>query len=390
MPRAEPELNHARADALAPLKPRLGRIHLAHRQTKSAADQSLLDELVAVWRAIGGKRPMQQLLFSYLWLRAERRPGQVDTSRQEMAHAIGKSDASVRSALPYLIDSGLVEVLDDRGGALRVYVNDPATIARGRLVKASPQRELPIDEEDYEDLGEPAAQISVRISAQKSARRPAEAAQISAQESARPTGCPPPQVEPAPAVDPDWRQSLRAPGAQISAQESAPPMSNERLTLNRAIPNEQYGSMSMPMGRRRGPPDAERELADFAADAEAVRQRESIEPARPLLGPLVGAINRLADGLAPEAQRQRLREQIIRVVADPDMHESLAGRAADAVVHDGLDVKALNKALDEVNRMRRARTIRTTPGRLFHTLIREACQRQGVVWRGGNEGRPPQ
>jgi hypothetical protein len=81
------------------------------------------------------------------------------------------------------------------------------------------------------------------------------------------------------------------------------------------------------------------------------------------------------------AQRRRLLQHVLDVVADPLMHASIPGRAVDLVVYQGKPESRLEKILQTIDRRRRARKIRTSTGALFRHLVMQWYAEEGIAWK---------
>ena len=84
-------------------------------------------------------------------------------------------------------------------------------------------------------------------------------------------------------------------------------------------------------------------------------------------------------------QKVRLVERIKRTVEDPEMDDSVARRAAEAVVVHGYSADEFYAILETVRRKRKAGEIRTSAGAYFIGLLR----RRGVPWNDPANKPPP-
>jgi hypothetical protein len=350
-----------------------GRIHLAENHLNREprlrgvdGPQLLEAELIPLWRAtrLGAA---QQLVFTYLWLRAGLRPNTVETSRQQIAHALGKSEGSIRDCLPKLVERGIVQIYDDSGGALRLYVYDPIGLVSDRLVEPSPQLELPLA--DF---------------AQDPEQNPAQRTRAVAQDS---------EQDPAHVIRFQPRPTRSFPGAD--AREGPQPAQDPEQ--NPAPPHEhgerkKYKSMIHEQGRG---PALDPELQALAEIYDQRRRDLAVSPPRePLpVAEVLAATSR--DRPAEFASRVAARAEKYRraVNAGPTTNASIFRRAATHVEARRLSATAVDEVLAQMEKMRREKTpFQKGPGAYFLGSLKRLCANAGVEWKaieGGNEPRPP-
>ena len=70
-----------------------------------------------------------------------------------------------------------------------------------------------------------------------------------------------------------------------------------------------------------------------------------------------------------------------QIIDDPDLHESVAGRLADAVLVGKVPLDGAMNILHDVQRARAAGRIRTSPGAYFTTATKNLLRQYSVPWR---------
>jgi hypothetical protein len=86
------------------------------------------------------------------------------------------------------------------------------------------------------------------------------------------------------------------------------------------------------------------------------------------------------------ARRSALKARIARAIADPDCHDSLAGRAADLVVLHGVPIGQVDAILDSLTAARRRGRINTTPGAWANGAFRRLAHDSGLDWGKADDG----
>ncbi len=124
-----------------------GSAALANRSQLEDQHTREMDRLEPLYRlardTAQGPRPLEAPVIMYLrlWLRNRFRPGIVQTTMTELgaAHEISRQAAQQR--VNTLVELGLVEIVDRRGG-IRLYIWEPEAISNLRSRRADPQKPL--------------------------------------------------------------------------------------------------------------------------------------------------------------------------------------------------------------------------------------------------------
>ena len=118
---------------------------------------------------------------------------------------------------------------------------------------------------------------------------------------------------------------------------------------------------------------------------------------RSLVSPVVGDPSHASQAVAeaighlptPEeyaARRAALKDRIQRTIADPNCHDSLAGRAADLVVLHGIPVAQVDVILDSLVRARRLHGFKKGPGHYANGAFRRLARQHGIDWGKADDG----
>ena len=86
-------------------------------------------------------------------------------------------------------------------------------------------------------------------------------------------------------------------------------------------------------------------------------------------------------------RREALKARIQRTIADPQCHDSLAGRAADLVVLHGVPVSQVDAILDSLVRARRQNAIKKgSAGAYANGAFGRLARRHGIDWGKADDG----
>lgn len=86
-------------------------------------------------------------------------------------------------------------------------------------------------------------------------------------------------------------------------------------------------------------------------------------------------------------RREALKARIQRTIADPQCHDSLAGRAADLVVLHGVPVAQIDAILDSLSRARRHNALKKgSAGAYANGAFGRLARRHGIDWGKADDG----
>jgi hypothetical protein len=327
--------------------------------------------------ALAGKY-RQFVLYCELFSRCGGRPKTIVVTAAELVASLGAKDP--RSGLHWLTDlatTGLIDIRDrdPRSGTFTVYVHPPESAVEPSVAKSDPQADL---------FNEPDAAVG--------AHEPPRLAQTAAAVGAHG----PPSTNSNNSAQTQSAPFVRPPS--FVASQKRPEncdhgtIENKSLNLNH-VPIEQPGPHGPwgPGGSRAQ--TAEPSKSDFD---DFDRRRQTAEGSRPPLpkplGELVAAqLIRVGDqierAIHPLEQIKKLERLIIDRVNDPDMHRVVAARAAEYVIHDGLPLDALQKALDDLDTTDSRGDIRTTRGTWFGGTVERRIRERGIATRANSKRR---
>ena len=283
-------------------------------------------------------RGEQKLLWLWLWVNAAGQPGTLHTTAVEIAHVFGKCERSAQRWLDSLAHEKLVTVLDRLpNGQWQLFVNTPDL---SRIKKNFPPNEPDLFAAEARADDEAAAVAHYKT---KVATHPTT--DMSSQVSSQVSGSNPLPGD-------NFESASRSARSQMSSQVS-PPFINESMKGARksSIFNNQE------IKERTTPKDPQLMTREFDA-LMLIDERKF-------------------------ASRQRIKQHIQRVLGDPEMHDSLPGRAADLVCEHGLSEQRINEVLDFICEKRRSGKLNPQDvGRYFNRCYQRMAATVGVKTEG--------
>jgi hypothetical protein len=329
---------------------------------ESAEQRTLADSWTFVMPPIIMRWPglSTEAKLTWCWLRsqAEASAGSIAVNFAEVAAVIGRTESRARSWIKQLVDVGLVERCDVKrgpGGSVQLYLVDPQTFAHLRRL-------------DPPDADQPLLFKGVGCAPKAS------------DTIAHPTVFNPDDSENKSAADSRERSNFDA-----DQQNGTPSASMETIESKILNPIDHRTSQSMvSMGQRKAsvapsdPPPLHESLAkrDAAAMAQidqriAEAQAEYQTEPEAMPNVVARAIDRFGDRSKHGFQRDQIKAEILRLVGDPNFHESIAGRVADAVLGGQLTDGAHRKILDDLAQKKREGSIHTSAGGYYLTRVRK-------------------
>ncbi len=340
-------------------------------------------------RKLLGRSAAMINVYQSLWNFRGERPGELSISFAELGADVGAMDQrTARGHIERLEEVGLVHIIDrdKKAGVVHLYVYDHRELGMPRRVDADPQAELFERSDEVETTGDAVDTVSMNASEPRQNAREARGgfyAETPAQKPPRP-------------VRPAANESNSLHDQRFAIRTSPPPLDrhvvsdhgtieNPKLNLNHA-PIEQPDSHG-PWGRGGFCSDAPAE--DFVElHRRRALEQDRVEADRPthIAQPLMAAILRFGDSVdratTPAEQKHRLENFILGRVADRGMDRSIAGRAADYVLSDGLPLEVLQKLLDELDQAARAGKLRGPRGAWFFGALNKRIAQRGIAQRG--------
>ncbi len=150
-----------------------------------------------------------------------------------------------------------------------------------------------------------------------------------------------------------------------------------------------------PCPRTRGPNEPMIPMKEAQASKPTPMVRSLVSPVvgKDPRGRLTHASQAVADllGILPTpeqyaARRAALKARIHQTIADPECHDSLAGRAADLVVLHGIPVSEIDVILDSLTRARRQNAFKKGAGQYANGAFRRLARRHGLDWGKADDG----
>lgn len=174
----------------------------------------------------------------------------------------------------------------------------------------------------------------------------------------------------------------QSPVPGITAQQSPPTLNRESTTTSRRQPGITAQQSPRPFHGTIDKEDLTLPLSHRQSDSMAMED-DPAEESDPKAGPMhvghaiAGAIDRLSKRQSTTAQKRRLVGEILRTVDDPELDNSIAGRAADLVVEGTVEEGRLRVILRDIQQIREAhqtgtgRGFKTSAGAFFLFKVRQ-------------------
>ncbi len=320
---------------------------------------------------------------AYLWLYNEAgwRPNTIIVSPKALGTALGRSDRQGRDWIEKLVNLGLIELgqYDERRGVFEVHVYLPQA---GEPMGKPPDPQKPLPFGPSSDP--PPAR---RIDAEKdhagvlAPKPPQEPPGVLAQEPPRK----PPRPESRIRVKPEENGNDDRPPTGVLAPK---PPRHENCFHGDTIEKE---VTRLPLSHRTAQSmDSMERASDGGGDLRGDNLRGG-GPA-PIGESVAAAINQAAgeflDATTPLKQKQRLEARIMQAVSQTAFDRSIAGRAADLVVHHGVPLRDLEQILTDLREMRRAGSLKNAGG-FFHNKARKLAAVHGAPWPKPARGQGP-
>ena len=330
---------------------------------RAAQERDVAAQVVDSWPAL---RPEPK--GAWHWLRAEqaRRGGVIVATREDLASAWSCGGSSVDRRLRSLQSAGLLNVAPSGTGAgIEIRVVEPTIVDLPRAIpkprrpkvvgRRDPQLSLPLPEDpvDLQVFDSDAPPVQESGTGTGSLH---ETGTGSARQSGTGTGF----------VRSSAREPVGKPHAGAHANDSNESTTPRNLpTSQRTVrfnePNDSIGSGREPVETGTG---SAREAAGHVGYAVAA------------------ALDGFCSRTQQSEQKAALEARLIAAVNDPEMHRSVAGKAADLVVFHGIPMREIERVLRDIQELRRAKAqgkgagLRS-PGRFFHAKIRELAHAYG-------------
>jgi len=302
-----------------------------------------------------------QAKFIYCWMRAQigARSGSIAVTFREIAGVLDKTESRARCWIRQLIEAGLIERRDCKrghGGGLDLFVIDYIRVRDLRRLD-DPNADQPQLFETVACAPEPSDPIALAI---------AHPTVCESEESVDTNNILPAGQNEITKLSPP--EKTGAPFANMSNIERE--CINRHGTLNSKVTCHVGSKPSLPQSHPTVSNRAERQaLDDIDRRIRQTRAEESPE-LTPLSNVLARSIDRFSDRSKYDSIKCQIIHQIDQAVIDPELHHSIKGRVADAMLAGQMTDAQFRKILTQVARDHRDGKIKNSPGSLFLFLVR--------------------
>jgi hypothetical protein len=311
----------------------------------------------------------------------------VQVTAAEIGEDEGRTSDAGRQRLRNLAKHGLITIVDHDAarGVWLVEVHDPcAILGSARAAHGDPQLELEFEPTDPHTAGEA---LSESRAGTLAGDAPSSPAGILTEE-------PPEEPSEEPPEDPRSTSGLSGPsGLSVVAAQLPRPWTIGRPSGPSAgvSPAKDLGPADPRRGTSGGTSTAETSALgtdDFAA--ELARRRNQLGIARPADELDVNRVVAIASSVARAApterenaaNRERWIETIRRRVNDPALKTCVMVKVACAVVYGEIKPSTIEQIFGELDKHRRAGTLRNSPGIYFVRAAQSCFARHGLTWKG--------